>query len=178
MTRIPADHSLTVAARGFLESWLVRKQYDAAFAYLSPSSYSCYDLERDPALPPSTSAEDAGRKLRDALAASSAAIGTGRKLNQVIEAVEPVHSAVRVMDHADEKVFTLTSLPDAIADAAECATRAGDITVPDPMPVSYGNGFGTNVRFKTRAGEAPVLRLLWRKEDGRWRITSYGIELP
>ena len=44
------------------------------------------------------------------------------------------------------------------------------------MPLVYGNGFGTIVRFKTRAGEAPVLRLLWRKEDGLWRITSYGVE--
>ena len=96
----------------------------------------------------------------------------------MIEAVEPIHPAVRVMDHADEKVFTLTSVPDALADAAECAARSGDITIPDPMPPAYGNGFGTIVRFKTRAGEAPVLRLLWRKEDGRWRITSYGVELP
>ena len=56
-------HSLALAARGFLESWLVKKQYDAAFAYLSPRSYACYDLERDPAAPASTSAEDAGRKL-------------------------------------------------------------------------------------------------------------------
>jgi hypothetical protein len=105
-------------------------------------------------------------------------MGTGRKLDQVIEAVEPFHPAVRVMDHADKKVFTLTSVPDAIADAAECAARTGDIAVPEPMPLTYGNGFGTIVRFKTRAGDAPILRLLWRKEDGRWRITSYGIELP
>ena len=178
VTRIPGDRSLAIANRDFLESWLVKKQYDAAFAYLSPRSYGCYDLERDPALPASTSVEDAGRKLRAALASSSAEIGTGRRLDQVIEAVEPFHPAVRVMDHADEKVFTLTSVPDALADAAECAARSGDSTIPDPMPPAYGNGFGTIVRFKTRAGEAPVLRLLWRKEDGRWRITSYGVELP
>jgi len=178
VTRIAVDESLAAAARDFLESWLVKKQYDAAFAYLSPRSYRCYDIEQDPALPASTSMEDAGRKLRAALAASSASIGTGRKLDQVIEAVEPFHPAVRVMDHADEKVFTLTGVPDALADAAECAARAGGSTIPDPMPLAYGNGFGTIVRFKTRAGEAPILRLLWRKEDGRWRITSYGVELP
>jgi len=178
VTRIPGDRSLAIAARDFLESWLVKKQYDTAFAYLSPRSYSCYDLERDPALPASTSPQDAGRKLRAALAASSAEIGTGRKLDQVIEAVEPFHPAVHVMDHADQKVFTLTGIPDALADAAECSARAASSTIPDPMPPAYGNGFGTLVRFKTRAGEAPILRLLWRKEDGRWRITSYGVELP
>jgi hypothetical protein len=34
------------------------------------------------------------------------------------------------------------------------------------------------VRFKTRSGDAPVLRLLWRRETGSWRITSFFIELP
>jgi len=33
-------------------------------------------------------------------------------------------------------------------------------------------------RFCTKAGDAPVLRLLWRKEEGTWRITSYDVELP
>ena len=51
VARIPGDPSLAIAARDFLESWLVKKRYDAAFAYLSPQSYGCYDLERDPALP-------------------------------------------------------------------------------------------------------------------------------
>ena len=82
------------------------------------------------------------------------------------------------MDHPDQRVFSLTSVPDAFADAAECSTRTGAIIMPDPMPLVYGNGFVTIVRFKTRAGEAPILRLLWRKENGSWRITSYGVELP
>jgi hypothetical protein len=46
------------------------------------------------------------------------------------------------------------------------------------VPLEYSNGFGTTVRFKTRGGEAPVLRLLWRNEAGTWRITAYGVELP
>ncbi len=42
----------------------------------------------------------------------------------------------------------------------------------------YGNVFGMNIRFLTGAGEAPVLRTLWQKEAGRWRITTYDIEYP
>ena len=177
IARIPVDPSLAAAARGFLDSWLVRKQYDTAFAYLSPQSYGCYDLERGVNVA-SASADDAGRKLHAALASASASIGTGRKLEQVIEAVEPFHPSIRVMDHPDAKVFSLISVPDALADAAECSARAGGSTIPDPMPLEYGKAFGTTVRFKTRAGDAPILRLLWRKQDDRWRITSYGIELP
>ena len=36
----------------------------------------------------------------------------------------------------------------------------------------------TEMRFKTRSGEAAVLRGLWRKENANWRITSYDIEQP
>ena len=32
-------------------------------------------------------------------------------------------------------------------------------------------------RFRTQGGDAPVLRLLWRKEDDTWRVT-YDVELP
>ena len=46
------------------------------------------------------------------------------------------------------------------------------------MPLDYGNAFGMTMRFKTRGGDAPVLRLLWRREDGSWRITSDDVELP
>ena len=34
------------------------------------------------------------------------------------------------------------------------------------------------VRFKTAGGEAPVLRIVWRKDPEAWRITAYGIETP
>jgi len=69
-------------------------------------------------------------------------------------------------------------MPNALADAVECAARANPSAVPDPLPLEYGNSFATAVRFRTRGGEAPVLRLLWRKESAGWRITSYAIEQP
>jgi hypothetical protein len=82
------------------------------------------------------------------------------------------------MDHSYSDVFSLSSIPNALADAAECAARAAGSSVPDPLPLEYGSGFGTTVRFKTRGGDAPVLRLVWRKEADAWRIRAYGVELP
>ena len=34
------------------------------------------------------------------------------------------------------------------------------------------------LRFRTQGGDAPVLRLLWRKEGDAWRVTAYDVELP
>ena len=50
--RVSPDPTLVQAVRGFLDSWLVRKDYDAAFGYLSPKAYGCYDLERSQEPPP------------------------------------------------------------------------------------------------------------------------------
>jgi hypothetical protein len=49
---------------------------------------------------------------------------------------------------------------------------------PDPLPLEYGHAFGMTFRFRTQAGDAPVLRLLRRQEENAWRITSYDVELP
>ena len=178
ITRIRAEPGLVQAARGFLESWLVKKNYDAAFAFVSPKAYACYDLERDPANPASTSVEDAGRKLRSGLEVAGATLGASGSLEAVLSAPEPIHPAVRVMDHSLARVFSLSSVPNALADAAECAARAAQAPVPEPVPLEYGAGFSMNIRFKTRGGDAPVLRMLWRKENGSWRITSYAVERP
>jgi hypothetical protein len=175
---VNADPALVQAARDFLESWLVRKNYDAAFAYLAPESYVCYNLERGPLARAATSPEDGGRILRTKLEAAGQEIGTVASLESIMSAVEPVLPSVRVMNHPYSRAFTLTSPPNALADAVECAVRNAGSIVPDPMPLEYGAGFGTIVRFKTRSGDAPVLRLLWRKQGNAWRITAYGIEMP
>jgi hypothetical protein len=174
--RIRADPTLVLAAREFLDYWLVRKDYDAAFADLSPKAYACYDLERDPEKPASTSPEDAGRKLLAGLVAAGQSVGTIKKLDDVLVAAEPVHPAMRVMDHQFARVFSLAGIPNALADVVECRARAAGTPIPDPAPLEYGNAFVMTVRFKTKSGDAPVLRVLWRKESGAWRITSYSVE--
>ena len=178
VARINADPTFVQAARDFLENWLVKKNYDAAFAYLSPKTYECYNLERREGEAPSQSPEDASRKLRAGLESAGKTVGTSRKLETILVAAEPVHPATRVMDHPFARVFSLSSIPNALADAAECSARVAGSAIPDPMPLEYGKGFGMTMRFKTRSGDAPTLRLLWRNENGAWRITSYGVELP
>lgn len=176
--RSPADSTLVDAARGFLDSWLIRKDYDAAFRYLSPAAYACYDLARGAGQPASTALDDAGRRIRAGLERAATEIGKARNLDEVMESVEPIHPAVRILDHRYSTAFTLTSLPDAFADAASCTARArGDRAIADTPP-RYGRGFGLNLRFRTLSGEAPVLRLLWLKDSGRWKIAGYDVESP
>jgi len=160
-----------------MDAWLIRRNYDTAFRYLSTSSYACYDLVRDPDAPASTSLDDAGRKVRASLERVGQWAGTPRNLAAIIEAAEPLHPSIRVMDQPYSRTFSLTSFPAALSDAVECDARARGAVPPDPLPLEYGEAFGMTFRFRTEGGDAPVLRLLWRKED-TWRVTAYDVELP
>jgi hypothetical protein len=156
----------------------MRKDYDAALGYLSPESYACYDLVRGPDEEPATSLEDAGRRIRRNLQRAGEQVGEVRSLDALLASTEPVHPAVRVMDHPYSRTFALASLPNAIAQASDCAARARGASFTGEIPLEYGSAFGMNVRFKTRGGSAPVLRLLWLKRNELWRIVVYDVEAP
>ena len=105
--KIKADDSLVAAARGFLESWLLRKDYDEAFRYVSPKAYACYDLVRGPDQPAAASPEDAGRKIRAALERAGEQVGKRRSVDEFVEGVQPVHPSIRVMEHRYSRTFAL-----------------------------------------------------------------------
>jgi hypothetical protein len=172
-----ADPGLVAAARDFLESWLVRKDYDSAFQYLSPKAYGCYDLERPADAPASTSPADAGQKIRASLERTGDQ-AHGKRLAALIASVEPVNPGVNLLDHPYRPTFALTSLSAPAADASECDARARGTPVSDRPSPEDGHAFGMNLRFRTRGGDAPVLRTLWRRDAGNWRITSYMVEMP
>ena len=75
-------------------------------------------------------------------------------------------------------MFSLTSFPNALGDVVECDARARGVVPPDPLPLEYGEAFGMTLRFRTQGGDAPVLRLLWRKEGDAWRVRAYDVEMP
>lgn len=82
------------------------------------------------------------------------------------------------MDHPHSRVFALASVPDGCAERVDCAARARGERFAGEMPAEYGNAFGMSLHFRTRSGDAPVLRTLWLRENGAWRITVYDVELP
>ena len=180
IVRAAADRSLVDAARDFLESWFIRKDYGSTFQYLSERSYACYNLMRDPEQPEATSTADAALKIRAAIERAGQEAGTAAGLDQLLSSVEPVHPAVHLLYHRYARTFALTSLPTALADAMDCATRAKgpQFTGVTGSGANYGTAFGMNVRVQAAGGEAPVLRLLWLKENGKWRIAAYDVEVP
>jgi hypothetical protein len=173
-----ADPALAAAAKGFLESWLIRKQYDAAFKYLSPASYGCYNLTRSADSQPAASPAEAARLLRAALEHAGTEVGRQTRLDTLLSSVEPVHPGVRVLAHPDSATFALLDVPNAIVAVAGCESRTRGDRLTGDIALQYGDAYGMTFRFKTRSGETPVLRMLWVREDGAWRITTYDVEHP
>jgi len=174
---VPADLTLVEAARRFLESWLVRKDYGTAFTYVSPKAYPCYDLARAPDQPAAASPEDAANKILAGLARTGDDVGKVRSLDDVITAEAPTHPAVRVMDHRYSRTFTLLSVPNGLADAVDCAARLRGEPFSGQISLEYGKRFAVIMRLRT-AGTPAVLRTLWAKENDVWRITAYDVEAP
>lgn len=58
--------------------------------------------------------------------------------DEMLTAAEPFHPAIRILNHRDSRTFSLTSIPNALADTSEGAARAAGGTVPDPLPLEYG----------------------------------------
>ena len=171
--RIAEDPALSKAAKTFLDAWLVRRDYDAAFAFLSPKSYACYDLERNPDQPAAKSPADAGEQIRAGLARVGDAVGKRRNLDEIVAAAEPFHPVVRVMNHRDAGTFTLTSLPNWLGDLAECDARARGDKVPAVLPAEYGEAFSMDVRFRTawrRSADPPAVVAQDRKRLGDHRL--------
>ena len=172
-----AEPGLVAGAKGFLESWLVRRDYDAAFRYMSPAAYDCYNGSRNPDLPAAATSAEAGKAIRAGLERAGREFGKPRTLDAVIAAVEPVHPAVRVINHPDARAFTLASVPNALAATEGCGAQIVG-TAAAATPAEYGKAFGVTLRFRTKSGEAPVLRLLWLKDGDVWRIAAYDILMP
>ena len=178
IVRIPADPTLVQAATAFLEDWLVRKDYDRAFSNLSSESYACYNLYRSPGAPPAASEAEAAPLIRAGFERVGTEAGRVSRLDTIVTAADPTHPAIRLMQHGAARTFSLVSYADSVGRLASCTAPADGPRFDPDAPQTYGNVFGMNVRFLTGAGEAPVLRTLWQKEAGRWRITTYDIEYP
>src|SRR5262249_7673606 len=133
---------------------------------------------RGPDQPPVASPEEAARRLREGIQHTGERLGSHRSLDDVLVAVPASHAAVQVMDHPYAAAFTLTSIPDAFTDAADCVALASGARFPKEFPLQYGKGFGMTIRLRTQGGEAPVLRTLWTREQDAWRITAFDLEVP
>lgn len=178
--RTDGDARFITVTEDFLRSWLVEKNVERAFGYLSPRAYSCYNLFRAEDRPEAQSSEEAGQRIREGMEQIAQEIPEAESLEEILQSVEVTNPAVFVVTHPNEDAYTLAAAPDEIAEAFDCAVRTRGVPFSSEgiASMNYGNYFATAFQFHVEQGEGAALVLAWAQEDGQWKIFAYDVQTP
>jgi hypothetical protein len=155
------------AAQEFLTDWLVRGDFRQAMEFLSPQSYACLNLDDD-SQEEALDSRQARETLRELMELTVHEMGDRDNLTEAIDEVIPWDKTVRVLSHPYERDFTVGEMRNEHAEQYIC----GEIPArAEGTGDEYGTYWGVIFRFKKR--DAGALGLLWKREDGNWRIMSY-----
>jgi hypothetical protein len=155
------------AAQEFLTDWLVRGDVRQAMEFISPQSYACLNVDDD-AQDEALNSRQARETLRELMELAIDELGDRDNLTEAIDEVIPWDKTLRALSHPYEGDFTVLEMRNEHAEQYICgevperAEGTGD---------EYGTYWGVIFRFKQR--DAGVLGLLWKRENGNWRIISY-----
>src|SRR6185436_8677046 len=173
--RVQGDPKVVEATQKFLSTWLLKQDYTAAVSYLSPRSYGCLERSDDPTKKGLTP-EQARKVLHDALQKASGAVGRPKRLEEAIRPIVPHHDLLKLVNHSQEKAFSLVSIPDGIAEAEVCGSPKPS-SDPAQRNNTYGHYYGAAFQLKVPGqGEEPAgLHTLWGLEDGRWTVIAWEV---
>jgi hypothetical protein len=168
------------AARDFLQAWFVRKDPSAAFRYLSPASFACYNVYRTESAPLASSSAEAGRLIREQMKLLADFAGSGSTLEDMLIAAEPHHPDLRLVRHDDATTYSVAAVPDSMGTAADCARlKPGEPPRFDrESPPTYGRFYATSLRIKRAGEEAGVLWMVWARQGQDWKVVSYLAVTP
>ena len=159
------------ATQEFLTDWLVRGKVDEALDFLSDSTMACVDMD-DTAGDEVLRAGEARRVLREGMQGMVEAMGDRDNLAEAVSAVLPKSPEARVIPHPFDQDFTVGEVTVELAGRYLCEPEA---LPPGTQPTDYGIYWGSLFRFKLEGDQGGVLGLLWKKENGNWRIVAYEV---
>ncbi len=180
LVTVEGDKKLIQAGRDFLEKWFVKGQPDQAFSYLSPQCYSCVNLYRDEDTPAPGTSEEAARLIRQGMDRMAVILGDTKKLKDVISAPQPSNQDIRIVKHSRSKEFVIASIPNSMAEAADCSRmeRGEDLSFDEDQEKVYGDYYAIGFQMEATVEDAGVLWTVWHKEKGEWKVVSYHILTP
>lgn len=172
----PADPVFAKAVDSFLETWLIERRYDDALLRISDRAFACVavfndaeELERF---------EGAADLFRQRFEEVARFVGTPEHLDEAITGVVPWNPDLHVLGHDWPEAFTLLSVNDHTAEQFDCRHRSAHGLYVGEGERTHGTHFGTMFQLRHAGEHAPVLSLLWAREDGAWKVISYNFAIP
>jgi hypothetical protein len=176
-----APPQVVEAATKFLDAWLVKRDLDEASGYLSAKCAECARLNLDPDEKQPGTAGNAQALLKSALRRVTVTTGIVKHLDGAIVAAEPNHEDIKLVKHGNSKAFALASIPDYMASALDCGSRA----VGEPIAFNasaggktYGKYYAMGLRLVKAGEDSGVLWAVWAHEGGGWKVVSYTVLTP
>jgi hypothetical protein len=177
----PADKELVRATQRFLEAWFLKGDIERAFDHISARAYSCVNVYREADEPPVLDPAEQARRLRAGLQRLADLAAKPRKLQDAIRAVTPGHPDIRPVRHSHSAAYSLASLPDYIAAAADCAGHKPGVEpsfqAPQGEP-AHGTYYATGFKLAKGVQDPAVLWTLWAKEGDAWMVTAFAVVSP
>lgn len=170
-----ADESeiVSAVANSFLKSWLVDRDLDRAMSYLHTQLKFCSDLK-------STGEKDLLTTrykvlFFETLKAANKELKKPKTLDQAIQPIAPIAPFIKAIDHSQKNFYTLAAITDGDYEHFVCSSKTSEQTAldNDSRPQTYGKYYVVKFRFLLENGDGGILRLLWTKENGVWKIESF-----
>jgi len=167
------------AAKGFLSSWFIEKDYDQTLEYFTDECLQCVNLFLQDGEEPFQGRKNLRNRMLLGLKRTAEALGEYQELGEVISGIEAVNPAYPIVTDSEGAEFTILSAPDHVAVDYGCSYRlSGAERMPEPEKPTYGNNYVLGFEVKTFTGEPAVLFTLWGRRSGQWKIIAYDVEVP
>jgi hypothetical protein len=168
--RLTAKAKLEDAVHDYLSTWLVDQKPNLAVAYVSARDYACVESSSGEE---KKSEDVVPRKLWNDLEETNFVLGKPARLSDAVAPVNLQSRALLPIQHDYAPEFNLVKVPDDVAAEFNCS-EADPALQPQRK---YGTFYGSAFRIKApKNRNSGSLLLLWRKEQGYWKIVSQQLD--
>jgi hypothetical protein len=172
-SRVEGDPTAVAAIKDFYKTWFVNHQPRKALESFTNESIGCSrDLIEGAEKLPAAALKS--RLLTGMQRASDWAAGKTDLADSVRSPDEPQRET-RIVAHPDEKYFLLVEVSNQYGSQLVCGKPLPKIDQPGPL--AYGEYYASAVQFQVE-GDPPVLWMLWKKIDGRWKVNYWQVVTP
>jgi hypothetical protein len=98
----------------------------------------------------------------------------------MMSSVQPVNELVRPVEQENSKAFAIMAVPDQMSESFLCQQRhlPERNSVLQPSDAKYGTYYLSASRLNYGEEKSPALLLMWAKENDRWKVIAWAVEVP
>jgi hypothetical protein len=173
--QIAGDPEAVREITSFYQSWVGKRDGVEAARYASERLYACLEAstEGEKAMKPA-------ERIRKALEAPLPRIPSEPNLSDMMSSAQSVNELVRPVEHPNSRTFAIMAVPDQMADSFFCRRQHLREKTPllKPNDAKYGRYFLSDSQLNFGDEASPTFLLLWTKENDRWKIIAWSLEVP